>query len=330
VNVRRGDGLEFRWVLASVLLLTYVLASWYPFRLDRPFRADDVVIESDGAWRFSGRSLATAQRPPAWLSDAVGGGYLALRLEVRSDAPGQDGPARVLTVSQDVDQHDLVVGQDGEDLYVRIRRDGADARGEPAFRVPGALGPGRWRSVEVVMDDAVTLRVDDVIRGYLPETQPLERWDVGHRLSLGNEVSWDRGWAGAVRAASVRTPTGRTDLLTDELVTAWDDRWIVPARLSEETARSMGRQLATWSAHLVYSFVVVVALGRAWRSAALGRLVVTWVMFSGVLNLGKFVIDTRHPSAVTWALQLFGGLLGAWLVVHRDPEQRRPWATRGG
>jgi hypothetical protein len=300
----------------ALLVLLYVAGSWYPFRLDLPFRADDVVV--DGAVHsFTGQSLATSDRPPIWLPRAIDDASLRVELEARATAPDQTGPARLLSISEGIDAQNLVIGQDGQDLVVRVRRLAANDVGEPAFRVPGALEPGRWRTIEVEVADDVTVWVDGVIRNYARDADAFGWWDDAHQLSLGNEQSWDRGWQGEIRRAEVVVDSDRTDLLDGELTSSWDGRWIPPGRLLEDTQRSFAARVAVWALHLVSSAVAVAAVALLWPAASPMVIALRWAGIAALLNLGKIVIDTRHPSVTTWALQTVGGFLGAWLILRR-------------
>jgi hypothetical protein len=327
---RAGAGQDSRFDLAHarrfglvLLFLLYIAGSWYPFRLDLPFRADDVVV--DGEVRsFSGRALAAASEPPVWLERAIDDADLRVELEARSTAAAQTGPARLLSITGGVDAQNLVIGQDGEDLVVRVRRGGADHLGEPAFRLARVLQPGRWRTIEVEADADVTVWVDGIIRNYVPDADVFGGWASEHRIALGNEPTWDRGWRGEIRRAEVETAAGRTDLLAGELTSTWDGRWIPPGRLLEDTERSVVSRVTVWGLHLTFSAMAVAAVAFFRRGRPIG-LAVRWAALAALVNLGKVVIDTRHPSFTTWVLQTLGGLVAVWLVfrTRADSSWRR-------
>jgi hypothetical protein len=115
----------------------------------------------------------------------------------------------------------------------------------------------------------------------------------------------------------VRTPTGPTDLLTADLVHTWGESWILPGRLTEDRERPTLQRLAVWALHLAFAAVMLVVVERAWPAWRLRKLAVAWTVLVVVVNLGKVVIDTRHPSLVTTLAQLVGGGAGLLLTTKR-------------
>ena len=124
-------------LVAAVLAL--VVVSWYPFRPELPWvQRHGPLAASATEARFDGSSVLVSRPGLDWVADAASTGSLRLALDLRTDHADQDGPARLLSVSRDTLAADLMVGQDGHDLVLRVRRPGSEASGHPAFRVPDA------------------------------------------------------------------------------------------------------------------------------------------------------------------------------------------------
>jgi glycopeptide antibiotics resistance protein len=81
--------------------------------------------------------LKTAQ-PAAVLSQKLKNtGQFSLYLAVASNDPQQFGPARIMSVSQGTQSHNLLIGQEGTDLHLRLRTPiTGDAASQPRFRIP--------------------------------------------------------------------------------------------------------------------------------------------------------------------------------------------------
>jgi hypothetical protein len=300
-------------MLTALLLVTLLKVSWSPFRLDLPFRADDVSVEDSGAWRFSGRTLATSVTPPGWLRHAIEGSSLRIVLEVDSHRVEQEGPARILSLSEDTSSHDLMIGQEGEDLVVRVRRPGADEVGQPPITVEGVFSTPGWRRIDVRVERLLSVGVDGQYTTLpLDDGDPFEPWDAGHVLALGNERTWDRAWEGSIRRATVRTDAGEVDLLDAGLQRTWGGALVMPQRISEDTGRPLPRRSVVWAMHAGLGALLMVAATRALPTASWRRLLIGWTALVLVLNLGKTLIATRHPSVVTTIVQLAGGGVGLW------------------
>jgi hypothetical protein len=304
-----------RRAAAGLLLALFVVVSWYPFEFDPPIRAGDVAVDASGGWVFSGASLATSSQPPTWLDDAIRASRLEINLEVSSTDPRQTGPARILAITRDTRSHNLMVGQDGPDLVVRVRRPGTDELGRPTLRVPDVFATSAWRRIEVRVDR----RVEVVVEGTPAATDdpsgiPLDQWDDDQVLTLGNEPSWDRGWEGVIRQASVVTADGATDLLANGLTRTWGNAWVWPDRLAEGQGRPMGERLLVWALHFGLAAILLATAVTGWPDRSAQSIMLLWSLLVVTVNAGKIMIGGRHPSLVTVLLQLVGGLLGAWVA----------------
>lgn len=306
-----------RTLLALVLALlgTYVVASWSPFTFEPPFRAEDVRVGPSGAWTFTGRSLATSMTAPAWLSGAVDRGELHVSVEVSSASGRQDGPARILTISEDTLAHSLLVGQAGPHLAIRARRPGGGNLGMPEIRVRNVFASSDRRTIDVDLDKrSLQIRVDGRrVAEERFQTPVFATWDQTHVLSMGNERSWDRPWAGTVHAASVRTGDVTVDLLDSDLQRTWDGALVLPGRLGT-TDRPTRERIAVWGLHLLFATVLLKLVAWAWPRQPVGLLLGAWTLVVLVVNTGKLFIGDRHLSVVTTILQIGGGVLGAALA----------------
>ena len=134
------------WLLVVTLVLLAIEA-WYPFRPELPLWRPSAPERSAEGVTFGGDGDRLAS--PAgmdWVAEAAATDRLAVRLEARTGQAVQQGPARLLAVSENHFQADLMVGQDGDDLVVRLRRPGSDPSGDPPFRVDDVFADDRWKA----------------------------------------------------------------------------------------------------------------------------------------------------------------------------------------
>ena len=304
--------------VAGVVLLLAI--SWWPFRLDVPRLLETgVEARSDGSLRFVDEAFASTTGPPGWLATALDDGHLEVALRVRSDDPDQTGPARVLALSapprgasRDVLEHDLVIGQDGPDLIVRVVRPGTSEQGTPPLTAPGVFAEPAWRDVELVLGDAVTLLVDGRVRAReAPTTGWAELWNDRHELSLGNTLSGQRPWAGTIARATVVTGGEAVDLLASPELDIQEQARRLPARLTGEVSRPPAQRALFGGLHVLLGAFLGAALVTGWPERPLRVHLGVLVGLAVVANVGKVLAAGRHPSVATALLQAGGAGLGA-------------------
>jgi hypothetical protein len=320
-----------------------VVISWYPFRLDWPHVVvSGVETLADGSLRFSDDEFASTPRSPGWLAAAIEEEHLEVSVRISSNARGQSGPARILALSatpgegqEDVLAHDLVIGQDDADLVVRLVRPGTNPQGLPGLVAPDVFSDGGWHDVDLLLrEDDVTLSVDGEVRARETGVSGwAASWDPGYRLSLGNTLSGDRPWSGTIARAHVVAGDEQVDLLSSEELDVAGVARRLPPRLTEAASRVGMGTLLIGLLHVLLGAVIggMLVLARPTRPLVDSL----WVLLAltVVANLGKVVVDTRHPSIATFLLQVGGGGLGALVafayVRGRVGALVRPSAGRG-
>jgi len=307
-------------VLSAVGIVVLLAISWSPFRLEWPgLVVSGVETLAEGALRFSDDQFASTAGAPGWLTAAIDAEHLEVSLRISSSVEDQRGPARILALSatpreaqEDVIAHDLMIGQDGPDLVVRMVRPGTGPQGRPELVAPGVLGDGAWHDVELVLDDDATLAVDGQQRAReTGVTGWAAAWDPDHRLSLGNTLSGERTWSGTIARAEVVAGDERVDLLASDELDVAGVRRRLPPRLSVAASRVGTGPLRIGVFHVLLGAMIGGSLvfARPARPLAHGLWVVLGL--AAVANLGKIFVVMRHPSVATFLLQVGGGGLGA-------------------
>lgn len=305
--------------LLALAVLAIAVASLFPFTPDPPRMVGNRLLrEDDGTLTFVPPSRARTDAPPTWLPAAIAGDRVGVVLEARSDDPGQDGPARLLTVSRDFYAADLQVGQAAEDLVVRLRRPGSGDAGDPWYEVEGVFGDRAWHRIEVdVVPGRFTIRVDGILR--MDEPLPpdaLAGWDPDMRLALGDEVIGERGWSGALREASVTVDDARVDYLAAGALEVPDRWWQLPGRLREPVVLDAVEVVSSVAHALAFGVLGALAVWSRPRRGVLG-VAGGALAFALALLVAKVGVDGRHPALHDVAVQTAGAVVGAWWGRHR-------------
>lgn len=304
-------------------LVALVVASWYPFRPELPWEPRTApAVTPTGEVRFDGSSVLVSPPDVDWVADAAATGTLRIAFDARTDDGDQSGPARLLSVSRDTLAADLMVGQDGDDLVVRVRRSGSDPSGDPAFRVADVFAPstlGEWRHVVVdLRGGRVVVELDG--ETVLDEPADPGGWDPAYRFSLGDEATGRRAWVGELRDVEVTTPAHQVDVLASGSLDGgsgivWRDRV---------------RYLTSLDSHDPFALTVVRFLVFVPVGLALGLLlrrrwaVVGVVVISVALMAGKLFVAGRHPRLGDALVCVVGGLAGLALAARGERAQAPP------
>jgi hypothetical protein len=307
--------------LVGLALVSYGALALAPFRWAPPRRLQNAAVADAGGLHFPAAGLAHSRQAPDWLPRAAELGTVHLDLRVRTSSPRQRGSARIFTVSRDLHLANLMLGQHGSDLVLRLRRPGSTPEGKPAYAVPGVFRDTEWHDVQVAIAPGILRIVIDgqrALEAPLPD-HPLAGWSPGYLVAVGAELNGLRRWRGEVARAVVTVDGGSVDYARAGVLeippTFWSyanrPRWLVSEELNDGV-------LTDWAANFA-SFVVLGfllgALGGprgSWRRAL---AICTLISLGVELAQGVF---SRHPDAIDWALNTLGGGAGAgmarWLV----------------
>ena len=110
------------WLSLVAALVVYATGLLWPFDFRVPARVANRAIWTQATTlRFEGPGLALSPTPPIWQKTSRDRGFLHVSLRARSLSPRQNGPARLFTLARDTHVQNLVIGQAGDDLVLRLR-----------------------------------------------------------------------------------------------------------------------------------------------------------------------------------------------------------------
>lgn len=176
-----------------------------------------------------------------WLETSTPATRLSTRIATTSEfsvlvalhpaATPQSGPARIITLSKDVSNRNLTIGQEGDALVIRLRTLGTGNNGlRPEFRVPGIFIDTAPHRIAVTYSSSILrVYVDSLERVYTARLAP-EIAVVSKLIPINN-------WHVAMRASSLAVYSGIYYLLLIELALsigliplAWATRTVAVGR----------------------------------------------------------------------------------------------------
>ena len=319
----------FRRLLVFAILLAYPVAWLYPFQWQPP-RVNGAERPSGGELQFATPGIAQASGPLAWVAAAKHAQQFALQLDVRPFSTDQQGPARIFTVSNGTSYRDLMVGQDGTGLVVRLRTPETDLNGTPAIVVPDVFRTDRWTDIGVRVDDRrlqVTVNGVPRVREEL-RSAPLRVWNFGYGVAFGNEFTGTRPWRGEIRQATVQAGDVAVDYLRPDALYLplflWREHTgptLVP--FQDMSFRDTVKNIAGF---VPLGALLGLWLGRRRRGRWLALAVVLAV--SVFLETAQMFIPHRYPSVNDVIMNLLGGGVGILLSYAAAlVRRRRAWRS---
>ena len=307
-------------LLLLVALVLNLLAAAAPFRLELPEIVQNRVQEqSDGALVFDAPSIARTPAAPLWVEDAMASGELAIELRVTPASTDQSGPARIFSLSRDYLSHNLVIGQEGANLAIRLRRPGSSAAGQPAFWALDVFEAGHTSDIAVrIGPERLQVEVDGEIAIDKPlPYNALSGWDADYKLALGNEVVGLRPWNGTIERAVVTTPAHREGLLANGVLQKPAQWWQLPSRLRVAFGFAFPDDVLPTLLHVLAFMPIGYAALRLSRGPGNRALLVVLVLVL-VLAIGvegtKILFAGRHPTIWNMIANVTGGLAGALML----------------
>lgn len=315
----RSNSVALRWGAVTVTLALYLIATLYPFDWEWPVVRNATDALPGGGVRFDGVGIARTAQAPHWVPAAIASNRLHMDMRVRATAPSQAGPARILTLSPDAKTRNLTVGQDGDALIVRLRTAWTTENGTPNIVVPGVFATDAWVDVRIdIAPGQLRIHVDDVaaVQQGLPMT-PLALWSPTHALALGNEMTGDRPWLGAIARAEIRVDGERIDYVAPGALEIPTWIWFF------DSARLIPLH-DLWARDAVLNLVGFVPLGLLFGLLARARDPagrVRWLRPLGLVVLVSAGVETaqvgfpdRNPSINDLIFNTAGGAIGLALA----------------
>lgn len=205
----------WRWGGALYVgLLGVILLAPFDFRL--PGEADVQWLRDEGGVELRFTTIRSLY-PPVRLHEAiVAQNHFSVELWAEPTRTEQRGPARLVSYSADKFHRNFTIGQERDELVVRLRTTRTDLNGKnPELRVADIFRSGELRHIVVVFDSGTEqVYVDGQKRGELSDLGDLTNWDSTYFLLLGNEATGNRPWLGRLFVLAVYDrPLSQSEIL---------------------------------------------------------------------------------------------------------------------
>jgi WD40 repeat protein len=161
-------------------------------------------------WSADGLTLNSAtvidSRGPAtkFINAARATNALTIEAWVTPSNITQDGPARMVTLSPDIWERNITLGQGlwpgqpNDTFDIRLRTTDTSDNGQPSITSPSGAASTNLTHLVYTRDAAgtATLYVNNVPVVSDTVAGDFSNWDTSYRLALGNEVTLERPWLG--------------------------------------------------------------------------------------------------------------------------------------
>lgn len=309
-----------RWGALALLLAIYAMLSLAPFDWRIPTHIVNGAAQIAEGWAFPTPGIVIADPPFTWLRSAREAEALELSLEVRPAAGRQAGPARLLTISEDIYDRNLTLAQDGDDLVLRLRSEDTDSNGtrdgNPVARLTNVLPAGEWVAIDLgIRAGRLTIAIDGMqkLEAVLPPSV-LATWNSTYGLALGNEITCNRPWLGEIRKAVIAGPGGATDYALPGQAQAPATCWTMshPPKLVPLLGLNLQDALINTLMYLPLGCLLGL-LARRPSARSFGLLVLMVAGVSLAFETAQLLLPSRFPSIDDVIFNTLGGTLGIWL-----------------
>lgn len=331
----------YKWLLLPTALL-YWLVCFAPFNwvtplayvqndayLSTPSRNSDgspdrprtLHLGGTGLARFDLKNPGEANLAPAQLH---------LSLNVQCEHSEQFGPARIATLSDTTSARHFMLGQEGTALVLRWLRPDSNNNGLPEFVINDFFTACKPRQLTIVaVGGGLRVTSDGHTLLNLPApSSSMQRWITDYPLLLGNEASWNRGWAGQIWGLDLQIDSRKISQdwkniqipksgwrLSQSMANPQRIIWLPFSKANSQSRLDNVLNVLgflPFGALLAFAFV-----GRLnfWQAGAIAALL------SLSIELGQLGFEGRFSSATDIATNTVGGTLGFLLAKYfRSPQ----------
>lgn len=174
--------------------------------LDLKIETPQTVRQSKGALEVRGKTRIRSDQPATKILAAVKRfGELTLETWVHPTKTNLTGPARILTLSQNPNERNFTLGQDGNKFDVRLRTTRTSSNGIPSLSTDSKTLQTKLTHVVYTHDRSGKTRIYLDGKSREEKTIPgsLTNWNGSFHLALANELTGDRSWEGTFHLVAI-------------------------------------------------------------------------------------------------------------------------------
>jgi len=130
---------------------------------------------------------------------------ISIEAWIRPANTTQDGPARIVSLSEDTLSRNFTLGQNGNLYEVRLRTTETSDNGTPSLATPSGSLTAELSHVVYTRDGNGTARIyiNGVEEAIGTAGGDLSNWDGSYHLTLANELTGDRPWLGDLHLIAI-------------------------------------------------------------------------------------------------------------------------------
>ncbi len=153
-----------------------------------------------------GKTMIRSDGPATKIIEAVRkSGELTVEAWIRTKSVNQSGPARIVSISQNPNERNFTIGQDGDKFDFRLRTTRTSGNGIPSIVSSRRSVSTRLIHVVYTRDRQGRARtyIDGRKNAEKTVSGDLSNWSKNYRLGLANELSIDRPWLGTFHLVAI-------------------------------------------------------------------------------------------------------------------------------
>ena len=132
-------------------------------------------------------------------------GAITIDAWILPDNLKQEGPARILTFSNNTSERNFTLGQEGDRIEVRLRTDRGSKNGTPGLVTKAGSLKKEWTHVVFTRDQDGKAQI--FLNGNLAASRAIPgdftNWKDDYTFQIGDEVGGSRPWKGEIRSLAV-------------------------------------------------------------------------------------------------------------------------------
>lgn len=218
--------------------------------LDLKIGDSSAVQWSDGTLNIKAATIIASDGPAKKVIDAVKrSNAISVEAWVKPHDAKQNGPARLVTLSENSNHRNFTVGQDANTYDFRLRTSSTSSNGLPSAALP--KDTARTSLTHLVYTRDAKGRIEIFVDGKSRKTDTadgnMSGWDDSFRFALANELNNSRPWLGELHLVAVYS----TALSHKEVV---QNYWAGPAGTTAQQLASTTSSRVTDELQTLYTF----------------------------------------------------------------------------
>jgi len=164
------------------------------------------VRRTAGALQITGPAVIRSDQPATRINESIRRtGEFTIEVWLHPARTNQTGPARIVTLSQDPNQRNFTLGQDGDRIDARFRTTKTNANGIPSLASPSRSLQTRLTHIVYTRERSgrARLYIDGKQAAESSVAGDVSNWNRGYVLAFGNELSGDRPWQGSLHLVAI-------------------------------------------------------------------------------------------------------------------------------